>query len=75
MTVQGEKYHHGRSPAGWTAVTIAFIGAVIGTVGFFMNINWTVVWIGLGAMVAAVIVGGVMVKMGYGQSLVEGEHH
>ncbi len=66
MTVQGEKYHHGRSPAGWTAVTIAFIGAVIGTVGFFMNINWTLVIVGLVVMAIAPIVGGTMRKMGYG---------
>lgn len=66
MTVQGEKYHHGRSPAGWTAVTIAFIGAVIGTVGFFMNINWTLVIAGLVVMAIAPIVGGTMRKMGYG---------
>ena len=66
MTVQGEKYHHGRSPAGWTAVTIAFIGAVIGTVGFFMNINWTLVIVGLVVMAIAPIVGGAMRKMGYG---------
>ena len=70
-----EKYHHGKTPAAWTSTIIASIGAIIATIGFFMNINWTVVWIGLGAIVAAVIVGGVMVKMGYGQSLVEGEHH
>ena len=67
MTVQGEKYHHGRSPAGWTAVTIAFIGAVIGTVGFFMNISWPVVIVGLVILALAPIVGGTMRKMGYGQ--------
>ncbi|QIK73607.1 hypothetical protein G7070_16750 [Propioniciclava coleopterorum] len=67
MTVQGEKYHHGRSPAGWTAVIIAGIGAVIGTVGFFMNIAWPVVIVGLVIMALAPIVGGTMSKMGYGQ--------
>lgn len=66
-----EKYHHGKTPAAWTATVIAAIGALIGTVGFFLNINWLLVWVGLGIMVAAAIVGGVMVKMGYGQSLVE----
>ena len=66
-----EKYHHGKTPAAWTSTVIATLGAIIGTVGFFMNINWTLVWVGVGIMVAAAIVGGVMVKMGYGQSLVE----
>ncbi|MDO5535525.1 MAG: HGxxPAAW family protein [Propionibacteriaceae bacterium] len=70
-----EKYHHGRTPAAWTASTIAAIGALIATVGFFLNINWVVVWVGLGIVLAAAVVGGVMVKMGYGQQLVEGEHH
>ena len=70
-----EKYHHGKTPAAWTAMVIASIGAVIATVGFFLNINWPVVWVGLGIMVASAIVGGVMVKLGYGQELIEGEHH
>ena len=75
MSSTVEKYHHGKTPAAWTSTIIASIGAVIATIGFFMNINWVVVWVGLGLMVAAVIVGGVMVKLGYGQELIEGEHH
>lgn len=67
MTVPEEKYHHGRSPAGWTGTAIATIGALVATVGFLMNISWPVVWAGLGMMVLAAIVGGVMRKMGYGQ--------
>ena len=70
-----EKYHHGKTPAAWTSMVIASIGALIATVGFFLNINWAVVWVGLGVMVAAAIVGGVMVKLGYGQELIEGEKH
>ena len=75
MSTATEKYHHGKTPAAWTSTIIASIGAVIATIGFFMNINWVVVWVGLGLMVAAVIVGCVMVKLGYGQELIEGEHH
>lgn len=67
MTVQGEKYHHGRSPAGWAGAVIAAVGAVIGTVGFFMNISWPVVIVGLVILALAPIVGGTMRKMGYGQ--------
>lgn len=66
-----EKYHHGKTPAAWTASAIAAIGAIIATVGFFMNINWVLVWVGLGVMVASAIVGWAMVKLGYGQELVE----
>lgn len=67
MTVPGEKYHHGRSPAGWASAVIATIGSLVATVGFFMNISWPVVWVGLGVMVLAAIVGGTLRKMGYGQ--------
>ncbi|MFT3877985.1 MAG: HGxxPAAW family protein [Propioniciclava sp.] len=63
----GAKYHHGRTPAAWTASVIATIGSIVAAIGFLMNISWTVVWIGLGLMAASVIVGGVMVKLGYGQ--------
>ncbi|MFP5416144.1 MAG: HGxxPAAW family protein [Actinomycetes bacterium] len=62
-----DKYHHGKTPAAWTGTTIASIGALVATVGFFMNINWLMVWIGLGLMVVAAIVGGAMSRMGYGQ--------
>lgn len=68
-----EKYHHGRTPAAWTASVVATIGALIATVGFFLNINWTVVWIGLAVMAVSPIIGGVMVKLGFGQELVK-EH-
>lgn len=69
-----EKYHHGKTPAAWTGTVIAAIGALIATVGFFLNINWTVVWIGLAVMVAAPIVGGIMTKVGFGQELIEEQH-
>ncbi len=60
-------YHHGRTPAAWVGSLIVTLGFIIGTVGFFMNINWTVVWVGLAVIVIGTIAGGVMVKMGYGQ--------
>ena len=61
-----EKYHHGKTPAAWTSTIIASIGAIIATIGFFMNINWTLVIVGLVVMAIAPIVGGTMRKMGYG---------
>lgn len=66
MTVQTEKYHHGKSPAAWSAMAIALLGSLIGTVGFFMNINWTLVIVGLIVLAVAPIVGGALRKMGYG---------
>ncbi len=61
------KYHHGRTPAAWTATVIAVIGSLVGAVGFLMNISWTLVWAGIALMVGAAVVGGIMVKLGYGQ--------
>lgn len=62
------KYHHGRTPAAWAGTVIASIGAIVATIGFLMNINWLVVSIGLGLFAASVVVGGVMVRLGMGQS-------
>lgn len=62
------KYHHGRTPAAWTATVIAIIGSVVSTAGFLLNISWTLVWAGLALLVGAAVVGGIMVKLGYGQS-------
>ena len=69
-----EKYHHGKTPAAWTGSVIATIGALIATVGFFLNINWPIVWVGLAVMAEVPIVGGIMVKMGYGHELIEEQH-
>ncbi|MFV0407234.1 MAG: HGxxPAAW family protein [Propioniciclava sp.] len=60
--------HHGRTVAAWTGSAIATLGAVIGTVGFLMNINWVVVGVGVAVMLAGAIVGGFLRKMGYGQN-------
>lgn len=68
MTAHEEKYHHGKTPAAWTAMVIATIGSLIAAVGFVLpGINWLMVWVGLGILVVSPIVGGVMRKMGYGQ--------
>lgn len=64
----GEKYHHGRTPAAWVAMVLATLGSVVAAVGFFMNVNWPVVIVGLAVVLIAPIVGGVMRKMGYGQA-------
>lgn len=61
------KYHHGRTPAAWTGMAIAMLGSFVAVAGFVMNINWMLVWVGLGILVLAPIVGGIMVKMGMGQ--------
>lgn len=62
-----DKYHHGRSPAAWAGSVVAAIGFILATVGFLMNINWPIVWVGLALVLVAAIVGYVMVKLGKGQ--------
>ncbi|MDN5570461.1 MAG: hypothetical protein L0G22_04255 [Propionibacteriaceae bacterium] len=66
---QREEYgHHGKTPAAWTGSAIAAVGAIVAAVGFLLpGINWLVIGIGLGVMVLAAIVGGVMRRMGLGQ--------
>lgn len=61
--------HHGRTVAAWTGSIIATVGALIGMVGFFLNINWVVVFSGVGVMVLGAIAGGILRKMGYGQQV------
>lgn len=60
-------YHHGRTPAAWVGSIVAAIGFVIAAVGFLMNINWPIVWVGLGLVAVGTVAAGVMVKLGYGQ--------
>jgi ABC-type Na+ efflux pump permease subunit len=56
---------HGHSPAAWTAVTIMLVAFVIGTVAFFLALEW-LVWASAVLLVAGLIVGWVMARVGYG---------
>ncbi|HEY6799271.1 MAG TPA: DUF6704 family protein [Agromyces sp.] len=56
---------HGHSPAAWTAVTIMLIAFVIGTVAFFLELDW-LVWASAGLLVVGIIVGWVLARVGYG---------
>ena len=56
---------HGHSPAAWTAVIIMLVAFTIGTTAFFFDLPW-LVWASFGLMIAGVIVGYVMGKVGYG---------
>lgn len=56
---------HGHSPAAWTSVTIMLIAFTIGTVAFFLDVQW-LVWASAGLLVVGIIVGWVLSRAGYG---------
>lgn len=56
---------HGHSPAAWTAVTIMLIAFLIGTVAFFLEVEW-LVWASAGLLLVGVIVGWLLARVGYG---------
>lgn len=56
---------HGHSPAAWTSVTIMLIAVTIGTVAFFLDVQW-LVWVSAVILVIGLIVGWVLGRAGYG---------
>jgi hydrogenase-4 membrane subunit HyfE len=56
---------HGHSPAAWTSVTIMLIAVTIGTVAFFLDLQW-LVWASAVVLVIGLIVGWVLSRAGYG---------
>ena len=65
MSNESDEPGHGHSPASWTAVTIMLVAFVIGTVAFFLNIPW-LVWASAGLLIAGLITGWIMARVGYG---------
>ncbi|MBA3264897.1 MAG: hypothetical protein H0T14_00785 [Nocardioidaceae bacterium] len=57
--------NHGSTPAAWTAVVICLIAFCVGAVGLIIG-SWPVFWVGVGLLVASVVVGKVMQVMGFG---------
>jgi len=58
---------HGHSPAAWTAVIIMLIALTVGTLAFFLDVQW-LVWASVGLLVVGALVGWVLAKAGYGVS-------
>ena len=56
---------HGHSTAAWTAVTIMLLAFTIGTVGFFLELEW-LVWASAALLLVGAAVGWIMAKVGYG---------
>ena len=61
--------NHGNTPAAWTAVTVAMLGFVVGAAGMMFDpINWLIFWVGAALTVAALVIFGVMAKLGFNGS-------
>jgi hypothetical protein len=59
--------NHGNTPAAWTAVIIGLAAFVVGGIGLMAG-SMVVFWIGVALAPLALIVGGVMSRMGLGAS-------
>ena len=62
----GEKHvHHGRTPAAWVGSITALVAIVIGGIALVIP-NWTLFWVSVGLLVAALIAVVVLRRMGHG---------
>lgn len=68
---------HGHSPAAWTAVIVMVIAFAIGTVAFFLNVQW-LVWASVGLLIFGALLGALLTKLGYavgGERYTSKAHH
>ena len=57
---------HGNTPAAWSAVVVALLGFVVGSVGLMLDpISYPIFWVGVALVVVAGILFGVLAKLGY----------
>ncbi len=59
--------NHGNTPAAWTAVVVALAGFVVGGIGLMVG-SYPMFWVGVALAPVALVVLGVLNKMGYGSS-------
>ena len=59
--------NHGNTPAAWSAVVVALAGFVVGGIGLMVG-SMLMFWIGVALVPAALIVLGILNKMGHGSS-------
>ena len=62
------EYHHGRTPAAWAGSIIAAVGFPRGAGAFMIGPNWTLIWVAAVLLVLSLVTGGVLRRIGYGQS-------
>ena len=61
------EYHHGRTPAAWAGSIIAAVAFILGQ-SFMVGPNWTLLWVSSVLLVLSLVTGGVLRRMGFGQS-------
>jgi len=59
-------YHHGRSPAAWIGTIIAAVGFVLCAIAAMLQPKGFFMYFSVALIVAGLVVGLVMKKMGYG---------
>ncbi len=74
MSIDPSDPGHGHSAAAWTAVVIMLVAFTIGTAAFFFELVW-LVWASFGLLLAGILVGFVMSKVGYGVSATTATPH
>ena len=58
--------NHGNTPAAWSAVTVALLGFIVGSIGLMLEpISYVVFWIGVAIVVIAGVVFAALAKMGF----------
>lgn len=58
--------NHGNTPAAWSAVAVALVGFVVGSVGLMIEpVNYVVFWVGVALVIVAGILFGVLAKLGF----------
>lgn len=57
---------HGNTPAAWSAVAVALVGFVVGSVGLMIQpVNYVVFWVGVALVIVSGILFGVLAKLGF----------
>jgi membrane protein YdbS with pleckstrin-like domain len=59
----------GHSIAAWTAVVVMLLAIAIGTVAFFLNVQW-LVWASAVLLLVGPVIGFVLSRLGYGVTAV-----
>lgn len=58
--------HHGNTPAAWTAVAVAMVGFVVGSIALMLTpINEVMLWVGLALAAIGLPVFLILSKLGY----------